>query len=176
MKENAMASFSASQPIPTNMEDTINTCAIGLGGVGIVGGVIGPGADLIVIAPAWVVMTVKLADQAGQNMDEQTAKKIAIAVATGGGAMVSGSKIAATGLSWLTAPFTLGLSLVVAATANAALNAAFTKAYGRACARYFMQTDEIHSAEVMVATLLAMIGADMGLGDFKPPSGFDISA
>ena len=157
-----MGRFSSSHEIPENMKDTINACAVGLGFVGIPGGILGPGADLVVIAPTWVGMTVALADQAGHAMSKQTAKKIALAVAAGGGAFAGGTKIASTAIGWLAAPFTLGASLAISAAANAGLNASFTYAYGRAAARYFLQTREIDNIEVMVGVLIALIGADLG--------------
>jgi hypothetical protein len=120
--------YSASYPIPQKMMDTINNCTLGLGGVGIVGGAIGPGADLIVIAPTWVGMTCTLAAQAGDSMEEDTAKKIAIAVATDVGGFVIGSKIAATVAGWLLALPSAGLSLGLSMAGNAALNAKMTDA------------------------------------------------
>jgi uncharacterized protein (DUF697 family) len=148
--------------IPEDMSRIINNCTAALGGVGLIGGLIGPGADLVVIGPVWIGMTVKLADKAGQSMSEQTAKKLALAVCTGAGAFIGGAKIASTALAWLSAPFTFGASLAINAAANAGLNAAFTRSYGRACARFFLQTNRISDTDVAVKVLIALVGIDYG--------------
>lgn len=103
-------SYSASYPIPENMQNTIDACTAGLGAVGVVGGAIGPGADLVAIAPTWIGMAISLASQAGASMDEHTAKKLAMAVATGVGSFAVGTKIAATVAGWLLALPTAGLA------------------------------------------------------------------
>lgn len=158
-----MAKISSSYPIPPNMESIITGHTLGLGGVGILGGLAGPGADLPVIAGSWVSMTLQLADEAGHHMERDLVKKICLAVATGAGAFLAGTKVAATAAGWITAAFTLGASLLVSAGGNAALNAAFTRAYGRSCARYFLQSDKIDGFDVVVAVLIALIGAEMGI-------------
>lgn len=155
-----MTKFNAK--IPDDMNRIIDNCTATLGGVGIIGGLIGPGADLIVIGPVWIGMTIKLAEKAGNALSEQKAEKIALAVCTGAGTFIGGAKIASTALAWLSAPFTFGASLAVNAAANAALNAAFTRSYGRACARFFLQTDEIGSVDVAVRVLIALVGLDYG--------------
>jgi uncharacterized protein (DUF697 family) len=148
--------------IPEDMLSVIQGCTASLGAVGIAGGLIGPGADLVVIGPVWIGMTVKLAEQAGQNMSEQTAKKIALAVCTGAGSFVGGAKVAATLIGWLTAPLTFGASLAVSAGTNAALNASFTYAYGKAIARFFLTTTEISNTDVVVKILIALVCTDLG--------------
>lgn len=155
-----MSKFNAE--IPDDMSRIIDNCTAALGGVGLVGGLIGPGADLAVIAPVWVGMTVKLANKAGQSLSDQTAKKIAMAVCTGAGTFIGGAKVASTVLAWLTAPLTLGASLAVNAGANAALNAAFTRSYGRACARFFLANERISNTDVAVRILIALVGMDYG--------------
>jgi uncharacterized protein (DUF697 family) len=155
--------YSRSYPIPENMLDTITKCTTGLGAVGIVGGAIGPGADLIVIAPVWAGMVVTLANQAGASMDNQTAKKLCVAVATGVGTFVGGAKVASTVASWLFALPTAGLSIAANIAANAALNAALTRAFGRAVALYFLQTHEIESVDVVARILIALVGLEFGV-------------
>jgi hypothetical protein len=155
--------ISATFPIPENMEKIIKFHTVGLGVVGVGGGLLGPGADLPVIAASWVAMTLDLGGAAGLTLKEQAVKKICLAVSTGAGAFLAGTKIAATAAGWITAWFTAGASLVISAAGNAALNAAFTRAYGRACARYFLQADEIDDFEVVVQVLITLIGAEMGI-------------
>jgi uncharacterized protein (DUF697 family) len=154
--------YSASYPIPQKMRDTINNCVGGLGAVGVVGGAIGPGADLVVIAPTWVGMTCTLAAQAGQRMDEDTAKKLAVAVATGAGSFAIGTKIAATVGGWLLALPSGGLSLFLAMAGNAALNAKFTDAYGKSVARYFLQR-KTNDNELAAKILIAMLAIQFGV-------------
>jgi hypothetical protein len=156
-------SISASYPIPQNMQDTINGCSAGLGAVGVLGGLIGPGTDLVPIALTWVGMVVTLAEQAGTNMDRQTAKKVCVATAMGIGTFVLGTKVASTIGGWLLAPFTGGLSLFANVTANVALNASLTRYFGRAVARYFLQTEKIEDLDLMVKILVALIGIDFGV-------------
>ncbi len=155
--------YSASFPIPQNMQDTIDNCTVGLGAVGIVGGIIGPGADLIVIAPTWVGMVVALAEQAGEAMDEATAQKICLAAATGGAAFLAGAKIAATIGAWILAIPSGGASVAVWAVGNAALNAKFTDAFGKATARYFLQTESVEASDIVVQILLALVGLQFGI-------------
>jgi uncharacterized protein (DUF697 family) len=160
--------YSNSYPIPQHMLDTIGTCTAGLGGVGILGGAIGPGADLVVIAPVWAGMVVRLANQAGRNMDQQTAKKLCMTVATGVGTFVAGTKIASTVAGWLLALPTAGLSVVANMTANAALNAALTRAFGRAVALYFLQTGEIERLDVAARILVTLVGVQLGVPTSTP--------
>ena len=149
--------------VPENMKTIVESHSSGLGGVGVIGGVIGPGTDLAIIGGSWVTMTIQLADEAGHVFDQQTAKKVCIAVATGAGAFMVGTKIAATAFGWLGAVFTGGLSIAAAAAGNAALNYSFTKAYGYSCSRYFLQTEKIHNSEVLVSILICMMGAELGI-------------
>jgi|SRR5271166_2029602 len=164
--------YSKSYPIPQNMLNTINGCTAGLGVVGIAGGAIGPGADLIVIAPVWTGMVVALAGQAGTSMDNQTAKKLCVAVATGVGTFFAGTKIASTVAAWLLALPTAGLSVIANMGANAALNATLTRAFGRAVALYFLQADKIESVDVAARILIAFVGLEFGI----PTSRSDIVA
>lgn len=157
-----MTSISTTFPIPARTEQIIEKYALGLGAVGIPGGLIGPGADLAVIVPAWINMTVELAEDASHTFEKQALKKIVSAAATGIGLLGAGTKIAASVIGWLTAPLTGGLSLLVSAGANASLNTLFTYAYGRACARYFLQTDELNNADVFVRFLICAVGSEMG--------------
>lgn len=154
-----MASFSSSYVIPDRMEEIIRLHITGNGAVGLVGGIAGPGADLPMIAMSWVGMTITLAEEAGHTMDNQTAKKICLAVATGTSSMITGSKIFAAAAGWIGSVFTGGASLAVASASNAALNAYFTRTYGRACARYFLQTDEIDTANEMVRIMISLMHA-----------------
>src|SRR5271166_2689831 len=155
--------YSKSYPIPQNMLNTINGCTAGLGVVGIAGGAIGPGADLMVVA---------LAGQAGTSMDNQTAKKLCVAVATGVGTFFAGTKIASTVAAWLLALPTAGLSVIANMGANAALNATLTRAFGRAVALYFLQADKIESVDVAARILIAFVGLEFGI----PTSRSDIVA
>lgn len=157
-----MTTYSASYPIPQSMQDIIDGCTAGLGLVGIVGGAIGPGADLIVIAPTWVGMIVALADRAGSAMDEHTAMKIAKASAVGIGAFVGGAKIAATVGGWLLAIPSFGLSLGLSMAGNAALNAKVTNAFGKSVARYFLQTEGFESTDLIIEILTAMVSTQFG--------------
>jgi hypothetical protein len=149
--------------IPEKMTKIIENCAKGLGGAGVIGGLIGPGADLVAIVPTWVIMTIALAGEAGHTMSNQTAKKLIMAVLTGVGSIMAGTKAASTGIAWLCAPFTFGISLLISAAANAALNASFTYVYGRAVARFFLKTTEITNVEVMVQVVIGIIGVDLGI-------------
>lgn len=156
-----MTTYSASYAIPQNMQDTIDNCTLGLGAVGLPAGVIGPGTDLAIIGVVWGGMTVTLAEQAGHVMNQDTAKKIAIAVATGAGAFVAGAKVASTAAGWLLAIPSFGLSVVLSAAGNAALNAAFTKVYGESVARYFLQT-RTDDTDLAVAILVALVAVGFG--------------
>jgi hypothetical protein len=96
-------------------------------------------------------------------MDEQTAKKLAIAVATGAGSFIVGTKAAATLGAWLLALPTAGASLVANMAVNATLNWKFTQAFGRAVALYFLQTGEIETSDVVVKILIALVGLQFGI-------------
>lgn len=158
-----MSEFNMYYPIPDRMKNIINISSKGLGGVGVLGGLAGPGADVPLIAGVWIAMTAELADEAGLSMSSNDIKKVVLAVSSGIGAMLAGTKIASTAIAWLTAPFTLGASLAISAGANATLNYAITKAYGRAVARYFLQTKEISNTKVIAKVLISMIVVDLGL-------------
>jgi len=160
--------ISASYPIPENMRTTINACTAGLGAAGVIGGLIGPGTDLVPIALTWVGMVVTLADQAGTGMDRQTAKKVCVATAMGVGTFALGTKLASTVGAWLLAPFTGGLSLAANVAANVTLNAALTRYFGCAVARYFLQTEKIEDLDVMVKILIALVGLDFGIASPIP--------
>ena len=103
-----MEGFSPNHDIPEEMQTTIKLCAGSMGGVGIWGGLVGAGADLPAIAATWVGMTISLANQAGHQMDKQTAKKLTLAVSAGIGTFTLGTKAATTIISWATAAFTGG--------------------------------------------------------------------
>jgi uncharacterized protein (DUF697 family) len=150
------------------MMDTIEGCTAGLGAVGLVGGAIGPGADLPIIAPVWIGMTIALADQAGSAMDKETAKKIVYATATGVGSFVAGSKIAATVAGWLFAIPSGGLSLGLCMAGNAFLNGKLTHAYGKAVALYFLQTEGLDDGDLTVQVLIALVAVQMGLPSGNP--------
>jgi len=163
LKFSMMANSSFNQNIPEEMNETIELCVAGLGGLGTLTGIIGAGTDLPIIAGTWVGMTVKLAAQAGHRLDFQTAKKITLAVSAGVGTMIVGAKAATTVLGWVAAAFTGGLSLLLAAGANATLNATLTYAYGRAAARYFLTTEELSNTEVMISVILNFMAENLGL-------------
>lgn len=76
---------------------------------------------------------------------------------------IGGSKVAAFAAGWIGALFTGGLSLVIAAGGNAALNAAFTRAFGKACAKYFLQSHRIDDSDVIVKVLIALVGIELGI-------------
>ncbi|MFN9030114.1 MAG: hypothetical protein ACK5XM_07870 [Betaproteobacteria bacterium] len=153
------------------MRNTIECCTAGLGVIGPIGGALGPGTDLPVIIPTWVGMVCTLAEQAGHQMDKHTAKKVAMATATGAMSMVAGTKVASTVLGWLLSIPSGGASLLASMAANSAINAKFTHAYGKACALYFLQSDGPDSTDVVVAVLLALIGLEFGI----PSSRKDVS-
>ena len=157
--------------IPENMQSIVNSYTKGLGATGIVGGLIGPGADLIVIAPAWIKMTIELAKEADEELSEQTIKKIVLAVMTGAGAFMAGTKAASTGLAWITAAFTGGVSLIISAAANASLNAVFTASYGLSVSRYFLLRRKIGLVDLAVPTIIALIGLDLGIPIDNLPDG-----
>lgn len=163
-----MTAFSASYPIPSNMIDTIENCTLGLGAVGVVGGAIGPGADLVAIAPTWIGMTIALADQAGHHMQEDTARKIVFAVATGVGSFTAGTKIAATVAGWLFAIPSGGVSLALCMAGNAVLNGKMTHAYGKSVAQYFLQSGPKDDGDLIVQVLLALLAVHMGFGSSSP--------
>jgi hypothetical protein len=149
--------------ITSKMESAIDKTAKGLAGVGVIGEAFAPGLDIAVIVPAWTILTIALAVQAGQVMEEQKARRIAMAVCTGVGALVAGTKVASTVIGWLAAPFTFGLSLLVSVSANATLNYTFTKAYGRSAARYFLASGDITDSEIAFKAIVALIGLDLGI-------------
>lgn len=158
-----MSKFNSRIPIPDHMNDCIKTTTGILAGVGIPGGLIGPGADWGPIIGLWGTMTINLASEAGHSLNIDTAKKIAFAVATGVGTFLAGAKVTSKVIGWLAAPFTGGLSLAIAVLSNAAMNGSFTWMYGRAVARYFLQTDKVDSVEVMIKILSALVGAELGV-------------
>jgi hypothetical protein len=158
-----MTIFSASYPIPSNMAETIENSTLGLAGVGIVGGAIGPHADVAIIAPVWIAMAVKLASQAGSAMDKATISKLIYATATGVAGFAAGTKIVSTVAGWLLAIPSGGLSLAIGMVGNAALNAKLTKSFGEALARFFLQTHDVDHGETAVAVLTALIGRDFGI-------------
>lgn len=157
--------------VPEEMKSIIDSYTVGLGATGIVGGLIGPGADLIVIAPAWIKMTVDLAKEADEEMSKQTIKKTVLAVITGASAFMAGTKAASTGFAWLTAAFTGGISLAINAAANASLNALFTASYGRAVSKYFLLKREIGIVDLAVPSIIALIGLDLGIPIEQMPEG-----
>jgi len=163
-----MTTYSASFPVPSNITEIINGCTAGLGAVGVIGGAIGPGADLAVIGPVWIGMTLAIADAADITMDQNMAKKIVYATATGVGSFAGGAKIASTVAAWLLAIPSAGASLLISMAGNAALNAKLTHAYGMAVARYFLQTDDFDNGDVVVQVLLALIALQFGLGIDNP--------
>jgi hypothetical protein len=160
--------YSKSFPIPDNMLNTITACTAGLGGVGLVGGAIGPGADIFFIVPTWVGMVIALANQAGVSLDDQTAKKLCMTVLTGSAFFIGGTKAASTAFAWLLALPTLGASLAANAVVNAGLNATFTRAFGRATALYFLQTSKIENVDVAARVLLALIGLEFNIPTSNP--------
>jgi hypothetical protein len=151
------------QDIPENMMKVIMSRANSLTIVGGFAGLIGPGIDIPVIFPVWVEMTATLAGMAGHAMSNQTIKKVAMAVLTGSGAFLAGSKVATIALGWIGALFTGGLSLVLSAGANATLNRTITISYGKAVARFFLTTAEITDSEMMSKAVLGMVGVDFGI-------------
>jgi uncharacterized protein (DUF697 family) len=163
-----MTTYTASFPVPVNIREIINTCTAGLGAVGVVGGAIGPGADLLVIGPVWVGMTVAIADAAGITLGESNAKKIAYAAATGVGSFAGGAKIASTVAGWILALPTAGASLLLCIAGNAALNAKLTHAYGTSVAQYFLQTHDIDDSDLVIQILLALIAIQIGM-DLNSP-------
>lgn len=159
-----MTKFDAS--IPDDMQSVIDNCTAGLAGVGFIAGPFGPGTDLPIIAPTWIWMTYELGQRAGSSLSKHKAKKIAMAVLTGAGAFLAGTKVASAVLGWLGAFFTLGSSLIISGVANAAINAAFTRSYGRSVAKFFIAAGDIDDVEVAIQVLIAMTGRDYG---FKTP-------
>lgn len=149
---------SSDKGIPQGMKDIIKNHTIAMAGTGFVGGVIGAGADLPAIAASWTSMTVKLAAAAGHRLDDQYAKKLALAIVTSVGMFVGGAKAATLIFGWATAVFTGGASLVITVSANAALNGAVTHAYGHAASRYFLEVDQIDNIEVLIAIVMGYMG------------------
>jgi hypothetical protein len=157
--------------IPEKMQSIIESYTVGLGATGVIGGLIGPGADLIIIGPSWIKMTIELAEEADEELSEQSIKKIVLAVLTGAGAFMAGTKAASTGLAWITAIFTGGVSLFISAAANASLNALFTASYGRAVSQYFLLKRKIGIVDLAVPSIIALIGLDLGLPIDQLPEG-----
>lgn len=148
--------------VPKKMEAIIAKHMVLLGGVGGIAGLFGPGTDLPFIAGSWIQMTIELAKEAGHEMSKQKVEKITMAVATGLGFFIGGSKVAIVVTTWLTALITGGLSLFVGAAANVTLNTTVTRAYGRAAARFFIQTSKVDNTEMIVKVIIALIGVDLG--------------
>jgi uncharacterized protein (DUF697 family) len=142
-----MTNYSASHPIPSDMKETIENCTVGLGAVGIIGGAIGPHADVAVIAPVWIGMAGALAEQAGSAMDEATLRNLVYATAAGAVGFGVGTKIASTVAGWLLAIPSGGLSLAIGMAGNAALNAKLSHSFGSAVARHFLQTNRVEYGE-----------------------------
>jgi len=149
-------------PISAEINELIEGHAKAMGAVGGVAGPFGAGIDIPVIAADWSVLAVCLANETDLQLDRQAALKLTTAVATGVGAFVAGTKIASTVLGWVLAPLTGFASVAASAAFNGGLNYVLTAAFGRACARYFLQTDEIGTVEVVAAILIGLIAADMG--------------
>lgn len=158
-----MPSYSATYKIPNNINNIIDGHALGMGGVGIVGGILGPGTDLPAIAASWVAMTMQIAGEAGHDVDEKMVAKLTAAVATGAGSFYLGSKVAATAGGWIGAAFTGGVSLIFMVAGNVALNAAFTESYGKACARYFLQANEVDPADIVAKVIIEMMLHSIGV-------------
>lgn len=147
------------------MEFAINTCAVSLGGIGLGVGHLGAGVDIGAIATAWTALMTTLAIQAGHSLDNDTIKKLALAVATGVAMFMGGMKAATTIIGWVGAVFTGGASLVISALVNGTLNSTITYSFGRAVARYFLETDKIDDIEVASSIILGAMGEDLGFGN-----------
>lgn len=155
--------ISASFPIPDNMLSTIRACTAGLGAVGIGGGLLGPGADLPVIAPTWIGMVATLAAQADLRLEDGAVSRLVMACASGCATFVAGTKTASTVAAWLFSPLTGGSSLALNCAANAALNAKLTHAFGSATARYFLQAEQIAKTDIAVGIIIALVGLEFGI-------------
>jgi uncharacterized protein (DUF697 family) len=81
-----------------------------------------PGTDTIVVAGAWIGMIVAIAKKTGcDELDAETAKKIALGVIAGAGAYWTGSKL----FTWTLAKIP-GIGWVTGSGINSGLNVVFT--------------------------------------------------
>ncbi|WP_228126826.1 hypothetical protein [Candidatus Viadribacter manganicus] len=117
--------------IPPEMLRVIEGYTHALGAVGIVGGVIGPGADLVVTAPTMTNMFKDLAQRAQRTLSDDDARKIALSVLTAS----SGASVAA---GWLLALPVGGM--ILGAAMNASLSTALMNHAGRSFALYLLNS------------------------------------
>ena len=148
--------------IPQSMQSIIKFHTNAMTAVGVPGGLVGAGADVPVIAASWTNMTINLAAEAGHHLDSQTAKKLAMALATGIGTFAVGMKGASMVLGWLGAVVTGGTSLALSVAANVALNRMLTRQYGQAVAIYFLETEKISNADAMAKIIYQIYRAKTG--------------
>lgn len=136
--------------LPSNMQRTILWTSLGLGGVGLFGAFTAH-ADLVVIAPSWAGLIIKLADQAGHELDRDKALKIATGVALGVAGFVGGVKLANTYLAYT------GVGTIPAMLANASANGVLTYLMGKAAAQTFLEKDVTESVENLVRYILGLL-------------------
>lgn len=148
--------------IPQSMQSIIQFHTNAMTWVGGVGGLAGAGADIPLLAASWVAMTIDLAAEAGHTLDNQTAKKLTMAVATGIGAFAFGMKAASMALGWIGALFTGGGSLAASIAANVALNRTLTRRYGQAASIYFLETEKISDVNAMAKVIYQIFRAKSG--------------
>lgn len=138
--------------IPSNMKRSILWTSLGLGGVGLFGAFTAH-ADLVVIAPAWSALLVTLARQAGGQLDDDKALKVATAVALGVTSFLGGVKLANTYLAYT------GVGTIPAALANGTANGVVTYLMGKAAAQTFLQRSVGDTAEDLARYILGMLAS-----------------
>jgi hypothetical protein len=161
-KEKTMAVEVKKDSVPKHILERIDNHAWAVAGVGSIAGLKGPGVDIPIIAGVWCKLGLVVAKECDVSLSTRKMRDIAFATATAVGLFFGAAKTATWLLPWAAALFTGGISLVAGAAANATLNYAITKAFGRACAHIFLHGDEIGSVEAIVASIVAIMAADMG--------------
>lgn len=150
--------------IPLNMQATILRRSLVAGGIGIPGA-FGAHLDVAPLAALWTEMLLRLAGQAGQEMEKAKAAKIVAGVLAGIGTFKMGFKAANTYFAYT------GIGTVPAIVANASVNGVATYLFGRSCATLFLSSRVGDSVASIVFSILGM----MGFGTDHSPDGTSTS-
>lgn len=138
--------------IPSNMQRTILFAALAAAGIGVGGAFAGPHADVLALAPTWAAAMVRLAGQAGRDLDRQRALKLTTALLASIGSFAGGMKLATSYFAWS------GVATLPAVVANAGANGVMTWLALRACAQVFLERDLTQSIDSLVRAILALLG------------------
>jgi len=146
--------------IPLRMKTTIAWSAASAGAIGI------PGAfaahfDIPVLVGIWSNLLVRLAIQAGRDIEKGVAAKIVAGVLLAIGGFAGGVKLMTTALAYT------GVGTVPAIIANSGANATLTYFFGRSVAKVFLSQDHRDSAGAIIAAIVAIMTGGTNGG---PPS------